>query len=1221
VIHTFPGHQKGRRVKFLHSIRPFAIAGILASILTSGTTFGQTSGIAPQSPLGVTDLSSVHLNRPTLDQLYLADKEQFFPSLLGLGQFGSKAISTRHFDIYYFGASNTAARIAKIADEKLETIGRFYPGFMDNYHRLTVVVLDDSDVLGNAFASTTNNLIVFWSSPYDITERGSSKWVENVFVHELTHSITHRAANKEWPFRFGFLGTNRSNQNPDFVFNIPLYNKVFPSWYSEGVAQFEATENGDDTWDTHRDMKLRMAVLEDDMLTLDGMSFFGHNGEMVYNQGFGFLNYISETYGADKVRAMNDTKPIVSFGSAIRQATGVGADQVYREWKGHLENKYGDLVQRVQQEGEREGELLYDDGSMDFHPVISPDGLKMAFLSNEGADFALTVLKVMDLNTRKVRRVADGGRFGKYVFSRISWSPDSESIYYMKARGGRWDLFTFDLMSRRERRVSASLRGRDPAVSPDGQRIVYVRNEDGSNSLGLVTSNGVVQKDLITYNDGTQIYGPKWSPDGKQILFTLFHGEDRDIVAINADATPVPDRFDRFRLEKEKEAWEKAQADKKADKKEDSATEDNEGEESDDELEGSNEKVEEVEEEWVEAVPDTMAYSLDTEFTALVASEADERDAAWTPDGRSILYSSDRTGVFNVYIKDLETGEERQVTNVIGGAFVPSMTRDGNEIVYAGYHASNYSIYRVPVANAASVASTDNLEREYRELYTGPGIDDVWTEGKGFSRMQSRGFVPFINVGPTFIGNRFGLDEVSGGAQASWGQLLGNDALTVWSTIGKNFRRGVDLNTQVAAFYQKGLPSIHNENGAISPSIIIGGTRQTINSLIDFGAVAAQRDTMTGTLQAVIDSQTVLIPNATQFLNLTLEQTDTFKDVFNDFVVGTSFRLGQSQSMSLFYTYRSFKENLRSKQTVLDSTRTTAPDGNGNVIDITDDLGGTNTTTIVVDDFIYQDLRFYKSHDLSLGWNYTRFKPTFDRRLNPTGGRSLSLVYRRVNATITDSLALSIDLNQDSVPDPTVTEVSPTLFRADNAKLALNEYIASWNEFLDFPGRTTLSFQAFVGYKDQPIKEAQQGGGTFEGVFYYPLRYYLGGLGTLRGYPYFSLSGGKVVFGRANFTFPIFNKKSKELSPFTFSKLYGSFFFETGATGNAKKLSEIDFSTKPFLSDVGFELRMEVISNYIIPMFGFFQIAWPLDKTIPDRNDPTIINTIDDFRIYFGLSI
>ena len=1198
------------------------MTGFLVSILMTGIAFGQTSGTSPKSPLGVTDLSTIHLNRPTLDRMVLADQERFFPSLLGLGQFGSKAINTRHFDIYYIGAEQTAARIAKIADEKLETIGRFYPGFMDNYHRITVLVLDDSDVLGNAFAATTDNLIVFWSSPYDITERGSSKWVENVFVHELTHSITHRAASKEWPFRFGVLSTSRSNQNPDFVFNIPIYNKVMPSWYSEGVAQFEAKRHGDDTWDTHRDMKLRMAVLEDDMLTLDGMSFFGHDGEMVYNQGFGFLNYIADTYGPDKVRAMNDAKPIVSFGSAIRQATGVGADQLYREWKSHLQSKYGELVGRVRRQGEREGELLYDDGSMDFHPVISPDGSKLAFLSNEGADFALTMLKVMDLNTRKVRKVADGGRFGKYVFGRISWSPDSESIYYMKARGGRWDLFTFDLLTRKERRVSGSLRGRDPAVSPDG-RIAYVRNEDGSNSLGLITAEGIVRTDLITYNDGTQIYGPKWSPDGKRILFTVFHGEDRDIAVINADATHVPNRFERFELEKEKEAWEKAQAEKKTEKDEESNDEEKS---SDDEEPGNNEATDDgheeaEEEEWVEAVPDTMAYSLDTEFTSLVASKADERDAVWSPDGGSILYSSDRSGVFNVYIKDLETGEERQVTNVIGGAFVPSVTPDGGEVVYAGYHASNYSIYRVPIANAVPVSAPGNLDRDYRRLFTGPKIDDVWPEGRGFSRLQSRGFVPFINVGPTFIGNRFGLDEVSGGAQASWGQLLGNDALTVWSTIGKNFRRRVDLNTQIAAFYQKGLTSVHNERGAISPSIVIGGTRQTINSLVDFGTVASQRDTMTGTLQAVIDSQTVLIPNATQFLNLTLEQTDVFKDVFSDFVAGTSFRLGQRQSVSLFYTYRNFKENLLTKQTVFDSTRITAPDVNGNLIDITDQIGSSNTETVVLDDFIYQDLRFFKSHDLSLGWNYTRFKPTFDRRLNPTGGRSVSFIYRRVNATITDSLALSIDLNQDNIPDPTAVEVSPTIFREDNAALALNEYIASWNEFIDFPGRTTLSFQAFMGYKDQPIKEAQQGGGTFEGVFYYPLRYYLGGLGTLRGYPYFTLSGGKVAFGRANFTFPIFNKKSKELSPFTFSKLYGSFFFETGATGNAERLSDIDFSTKPFLSDVGFELRMEVIANYVIPMFGFFQIAWPLDTTVPDRIDPTVMNKIDDFRIYFGLSI
>ncbi|MBK34265.1 MAG: hypothetical protein CME26_01895 [Gemmatimonadetes bacterium] len=1208
-------------MKFLDSTHRLFNALILATVLT-GSVLAQTLGISPPSPIGITDLATVHLNRPTLDQRLAADQEKFFPALLGLGQFASKAIRTRHFDIYYINAPRTAARIAEIADEKLETLARFYPGFMDNYHRLTVLVLDDLDVLGNAFAATTDNLIVFWATPYDITERGSSRWVENVFVHELTHSITHRAATKEWPFRIGILGTARSNQNPDFVFNIPLYNKVLPSWYSEGIAQFEATAYGDETWDTHRDMLLRMAVIEDDMLSMDGMNFFGHDAPMVYNQGFGFLNYIADQYGPDKVRAMNDKKPIVSFDSAVRQATGVGANSLYREWVNHLQGEYGDLADRVRREGTREGELVYDDGSMDYHPVISPDGKKMALLSNEGSDFArATYLKVMDLTTGKVRKIADDGRFGKYVFSRITWSPDSESLYYTK--GGRWDLFNFDLLTRKERRVSASLRGRDPAVSPDGKLIAYVHNEDGSNSLGLVTSGGVVLDHLISYNDGTQIYGPRWSPDGKRILFSLFHGEDRDIAVINAEATRVPDKIDRFYLDKEREAWEKARDEQKAEDEEEKRIEADE----DEDLAGtaaaepSDGDDDQEEEEWVEAVPDTMAYALDTEFTAVVASEADERDPVWMPDGSSILYSSDRSGVFNIYLKNLETGEEKQVTNVLGGAFVPWPTPDGNHVVYAGYHASNYSIYRLPIQSAVAVAGTENVDRDYRGLYTGPEIEDVWTEGRGLSRLQSRGFIPFVNVGPTFIGNRFGLDEVSGGVQAAWGQLLGNDQLTVWGSVGKNFRRGIDLNNEIAAFYQRGLTSVHNERGAISPSIVIGATRQTINSLVDFGTVASQRDTMTGTLQAVIDSQTVLIPNATQFLNLTLDQTDRFKDVFNDFVVGTAFGLGRSQSVRLFYTYRSFKENLRSLQTVRDSSRITAADGSGNIIDITDQIGGTNTESVVLDDFIYQDLRFFKSHDFSLSWNYTRFKPTYDRRLNPTGGRSVSFVYRRVNANVTDSLALSIDLNQDNIPDPTAGEVSPTLFREDNASLALSEYIASWNEFIDFPGRSTLSFQGFVGYKDQPIKEVQQGGGTFEGVFYYPLRYYLGGLGTLRGYPYFTLSGGKVVFGRANFTFPFFTKKSKELAPFTISKLYGSLFFETGATGNAPRLSDIDFSTKPFLSDVGVELRFEIIANYVIPMFGFLQIAWPLDTTVPDRIDPTITNDIDSFRIYFGLSI
>ena len=38
-------------------------------------------------------------------------------------------------------------------------------------------------------------------------------------------------------------------------------------------------------------------------------------------------------------------------------------------------------------------------------------------------------------------------------------------------------------------------------------------------------------------------------------------------------------------------------------------------------------------------------------------------------------------------------------------------------------------------------------------------------------------------------------------------------------------------------------------------------------------------------------------------------------------------------------------------------------------------------------------------------------------------------------------------------------------------------------------------------------------------------------------------------------------------------------------------------------------------------MFGFFQVAFPTETTITDRNNPTETIEVDDFRIYFGLTI
>ena len=82
----------------------------------------------------------------------------------------------------------------------------------------------------------------------------------------------------------------------------------------------------------------------------------------------------------------------------------------------------------------------------------------------------------------------------------------------------------------------------------------------------------------------------------------------------------------------------------------------------------------------------------------LTADRAVDASPAWSPDGRWILFSSDRTGIANLYAAEWRTEplRLRQVTNVLTGAFQPDVSRDGEWIHYAEYHRDGYHIARLP---------------------------------------------------------------------------------------------------------------------------------------------------------------------------------------------------------------------------------------------------------------------------------------------------------------------------------------------------------------------------------------------------------------------------------------------------------------------------------------------------------------------------------------------
>lgn len=73
----------------------------------------------------------------------------------------------------------------------------------------------------------------------------------------------------------------------------------------------------------------------------------------------------------------------------------------------------------------------------------------------------------------------------------------------------------------------------------------------------------------------------------------------------------------------------------------------------------------------------------------------------WTPDGRWLLWSSDRSGIPNLYAAEPSPGAEAwQVTNVLTGAFDPEVSPDGNTLYTAVYHYDGWAIEQAPLDTA-----------------------------------------------------------------------------------------------------------------------------------------------------------------------------------------------------------------------------------------------------------------------------------------------------------------------------------------------------------------------------------------------------------------------------------------------------------------------------------------------------------------------------------------
>ena len=183
--------------------------------------------------------------------------------------------------------------------------------------------------------------------------------------------------------------------------------------------------------------------------------------------------------------------------------------------------------------------------------------------------------------------------------------------------------------------------------------------------------------------------------------------------------------------------------------------------------------------------------------------DALDQAPAWSPDGRTLYFSSDRSGIFNLYA--FELGEERpllasaamgplpsptptptrrsllpgrlrQVTNVEMAALEPDVSPDGRQLAFLTYSRKGYDVATLPVAPATWLDPPQPEPRAAHELAPSPPAPDL----------PSRPYSPWETVGPAWWLPYAGSDasgatvgaitagaDVVGrhawGADASWG--------------------------------------------------------------------------------------------------------------------------------------------------------------------------------------------------------------------------------------------------------------------------------------------------------------------------------------------------------------------------------------------------------------------------------------------------------------------
>ena len=552
-----------------------------------------------------------------------------------------------------------AQQVAGIAEEVYAKVNaQLGPPKHYHFQKIAIILEDFSDyTLGFATSFPHRVIRISLTIPnaktFDMKFRS---WLKMVITHEYTH-IAHFEMTR------GYTTALRA-----LFGQIILPNALQPIWSIEGLAVYNETQftSGGRGIDSRYDMYLRMAALEDQFSTLDQISGYYLTswpaGTAPYIYGQSLIHYIADKYGDDQLIDVSETftrHPLLGINYALKRTLKLSLDELYQTWKDSIVLKYKTQMQNIIS-------LMPITTSKQLTNYHSRIDYPRWITTSEGFKIAI---KVSNPNSFPFIRLIDPKQFfTPFTFPRIDEqllvkrtygrdssydiSSDYSTLIYAKLDNFNryyryYDLYFHDIKTKKEIRLSKGLRARDPIFSSsnsekDHQKIIAIVNQSGTNNLisidlkHLQTSTELKLHNLKLISNEDVVYLTHLKENSQ-----LYHpalSPNGNIIALSV--------------------WQNGALD----------------------ICTLNLKHRQIGDKYLSLLP-------------IFQDQYNDLSPNWSPDGKFLFFSSDRTGIYNIFAFSISDKKLYQVTNIIGGAFEPSISPDGQQLAYIEYHASGYELH------------------------------------------------------------------------------------------------------------------------------------------------------------------------------------------------------------------------------------------------------------------------------------------------------------------------------------------------------------------------------------------------------------------------------------------------------------------------------------------------------------------------------------------------